>query len=618
MRRRRAGAVVVLIAAVALGASSLSAASGAVDRPPAAVLRAARARVREARRAAVELARSAAAAAAPLEVISPLPGTPDADPSTQISFLGAPASRIENVVVRGSRSGRHYGRLEYYSTHTGGSFVPTRPFVAGEHVTVSATVVGYGAVRRVGTSFDVDSPYVLPQPTPAAPVKVTATNVLRFHSRPDLEPPAVTVTTPAADPTLGDIFISPEAGPGQAGPMIVSPSGTLLWFQPVPAGEKAFNLNLQTYDGAPVLTWWQGDVVEGHGQGVDVIDSAAYKRVATVHAGNGLYADLHDFQVTPAGTAWITAFIPQHADLSAYGGRADGLLDDGAVQEIDIRTGLVMFQWNALAHVAIPATYMHAPRWPGKVLDYFHVNSIDPLPDGDMLISSRNTWALYLVSQTTGAVIWRLGGKDSSFTLDDGLRFAWQHDAQVLPDGTISLFDNGDRTSRALVLNVDEKNRRVTMRRAYTHPEALFASSQGNVQTLPNGNVLVGWGAQPYVSEFTPDGTMIFDAKLDGPGLISYRAYRAPWQGAGDAHPRVTLVRGSRTTDVYVSWNGDTRVTHWTVHAGRRTGELRPIGSVPRSGFETGLRVPARFSRIRVIGSDAAGRRIGASPTLTS
>src|ERR1700734_197962 len=95
----------------------------------------------------------------PNVVISPLPGTPDADPATQISFLGVPASHLQNIVVTGSASGAHAGSVRYYSTHTGGSFLPASPFTPGERVSVSATVTGYGAPVRIGTSFDVSSPY---------------------------------------------------------------------------------------------------------------------------------------------------------------------------------------------------------------------------------------------------------------------------------------------------------------------------------------------------------------------------------------------------------------------------------------------------------------------------
>src|SRR4029077_6212366 len=123
-------------------------------------------------------------------------------------------------------------------------------------------------------------------PAPAKAMHAKAGTVMRFASRQDLEPPLVTVTTPAANPALGDVFVSPDSGGGQAGPMILAPTGRLVWFKPMPPGVEAFNLDVQSYHGAPVLTWWQGVVVDSHGEGVDVIESNHYRRIATVHAGN--------------------------------------------------------------------------------------------------------------------------------------------------------------------------------------------------------------------------------------------------------------------------------------------------------------------------------------------
>jgi Arylsulfotransferase (ASST) len=545
-------------------------------------------------------------AAPPAETISPLPGTPDADPSTQISFLGAPASHVEGIIVRGSISGRHYGRLRYYSTHTGGSFVPSKPFAVGEHVTVSAEVVGYGSPRRVSTSFDVDDPYALPTPPAMPRVAATPTNVQHFHSRVDLEPPAVTVTTAATDPSLGDVFVTPEAGAGQAGPMIIDPAGKLVWFRPLPTGTKAFNLNLQTYDGSPVLTWWQGKVVEGHGQGTDMIESARYTAIAQVRAGNGLSADLHDFHITPQGTAWITAFAPQRLDLSAYGGRTDGLFDDGVVQEIDIKTGLVMYQWDARGHVAIADTYMSAPQRLGSVLDYFHVNSIDPLPQGKLLISSRNTWAVYLVSQHTGRVLWRLGGKKNSFTLGPGVKFAWQHDAELLDDGSISLFDN-DATpaeapeSRALDISLNPTTHTASLVKQVAYPgKGILSDSQGNVEQLSNGDDFIGWGQWGEASELSPQGQLTFDLTFAQP-TNSYRAYRYVWNAQPETEPAVAVnPPSSGITRLYVSWNGATGVASWRVLAGASPGSLAVVGTYPTSGFETAIDAPTADPYLQV------------------
>ena len=562
---------------------------------------------------------SAVAAGPPAVVVSPLAGTPDANPSTQISFLGAPASRLQDIVVTGSASGVHPGRLLYYSTHTGGSFVPTTAFQPGEHVTVSATLVGYGAPVHIATSFDVSSPYTLPASPPAAPVRATPTDTMRFHSRHDLEPPAVSVTTPAADPALGDIFVSPDSGPGQAGPMIVSPLGRLIWFDPLPAGTTAFDLNLQSYGGAPVLTWWQGQVVEGHGQGVDVIESDHYTPVATVHAGNGLYADLHDFKITPQGTAWVTAFAPQHLDLSSLGGLHDSLIDDGVIQEIDIKTGLVMFEWSALGHVAIGDTYMNIPHYPGEVLDYFHPNSIDPLANGDLLVSSRNTWTTYLISERTGTVLWRLGGKHSSFSFAAGAKFAWQHDAELLPDGTISLFDNeaapaAGKQSRVLDIALDTDAHTATLVRQLTYPgPGILSDSQGDVQELSNGDDLVGWGQVGVVSEFSSTGQLTFDMHFASPAN-SYRAFRYPWSAQPTTAPALQAASASHgVRELWASWNGATEVAAWRVLAGDSPKSLRVIGTYTSAGFETAIRAPTAAPLVQVQALSAGGTVLSSS-----
>ena len=133
--------------------------------------------------------------------------------------------------------------------------------------------------------------------------------------------------------------------------MIVAPSGQLVWFSPEPPGMQAEDLRVQQYLGQPVLTYWQGRIVLGHGSGSGVIVNAGYQPVAHVAAGNGLSMDLHDFDLEPDGTALVTVYDPIHYDLSKHGGRADGVLLDCVIQQIDVKTGLVMFEWHALGHV---------------------------------------------------------------------------------------------------------------------------------------------------------------------------------------------------------------------------------------------------------------------------
>ncbi len=552
--------------------------------------------------------------------ISPLPGTPDATPSTQISFLGAPASALHDVTVVGSRSGSHSGKLYGYSTAAGASFLPARGFDEGERVTVTAILQSGASKTRIGTSFSIARLYALPR-EPSHPVS-TASDVQSFHSRHDLSPPAVRVTVPATNPALGDIFISPDSSGEQDGPMILEPGGGLVWFKPVPAGSEAEDLRVQQYEGKPVLTWWEGQVIDGHGRGNDYIYNTSYETLATVHAGNGLQADLHEFDLTQQGTALISAYEPIHWNLSSVKGSSDGLLDDCVVQEIDVKTGLVMFEWHALGHVALADSYAPVSHLSSTVYDFFHLNSIQPQADGNLLLDARNTWTAYMISASTGATLWRLGGKRSTFALGPGVRFAWQHDAEILPEGDVSIFDDEatppeSNQSRAITVALDLTTHTATLARQLIHPGArLLTQSEGNAQALPGGEEFVGWGEVGYVSQFSSTGALTFDMQLPT-RASSYRAYRLPWSATPAHAPSVVASAGaSGTTVIYASWNGATAVTGWRVFAGRSPTALTAIGQFPRGGFETEMTLDTTLHYIAVQALGLEGQVLGSSDAV--
>ncbi|HEX4187754.1 MAG TPA: hypothetical protein VHY83_07655, partial [Solirubrobacteraceae bacterium] len=179
------------------------------------------------------------AAAASALTISPLNGTPDASLRTQISFVGVSARDIRGVSVVGSRSGRHSGRLRSYASAPGASFLPDKPFVAGEQVSAAAVLGGSRHGARVRTSFTIAHPASYPHDPMEAPPKPKPGAVQSFVSQPSLDPPTVQVSKSSLSEEIGDVFISPNHGAGQWGPMIIDGGGQLVWFQPMPAGSTA-------------------------------------------------------------------------------------------------------------------------------------------------------------------------------------------------------------------------------------------------------------------------------------------------------------------------------------------------------------------------------------------
>ena len=465
---------------------------------------------------------------------------------------------------------------------------------------------------RVPRHAPLRAPTVWPLPgvSPVLPKGVWA-----FRSRPDLAPAAAEVTGSAYGTAPGYVFLALKEGAGEHGPMILDDRGQLVWF-----GKyiSARDFRVQRYRGRPVLTWWEGSVVAGHGVGEYVIFDDSYREIARVRAGNGYRGDLHEFLITPKDTALLTAYAPATADLSAVGGPEAGAVWDGIAQEIDIETGEVLFEWHSLDHVGVEESYIHPPDDPAYVYDYFHINSIDVDHDENLLVSARNTWTVYKIDRESGRVLWRLGGKKSDFEMGEGTRTALQHDARRHEDGTISVFDNGANlaghdVSRALVLRLDEEGMGATLLSEYASPEGLLSTSQGDAQLLSNGNVLVGWGSQPYLSEFSRSGELLLNARFP-PECESYRAFRFPWSGHPTDAPAVALERRSEEkVALYASWNGATEVAAWEVISGPHPNRMEPLGSVPREGFETAMLAQTHGPYVAVRARDRSGEILGTS-----
>ena len=423
----------------------------------------------------------ATGAAAPVSVY-PVAGTPVASAHTQVSFRGASAAELGVVTVRGSRSGAHSGRLAGHSDGHGASFLPDKPFMPGEQVAVTAGVplagASGGAVRfgvavtppahRIDYTFD---PGGRPRES------------LRFHSAPSIYPASMRVTRSLPGHSPDDVFLGLKAARGANGPAIYDDRGQLVWFKRISDKQSATDVRVQQYQGRPVLTWWQGRVfLPGEGLGEGVIADTSYRRVATVRAGNGYRADVHEFQLTPQGTALVLSYRPTVWNLRSVHGPARGIAIDTVVQEIDVKTGLVEFEWHALGNVGMREAY--GKPFPGQPFDFIHTNSIDQEPNGNLLLSARNANSLLEVDRASGRILWRLGGKRSDFKLGPGTQFVAQHDVRRAPNGHITLFDNGQppasrRKSRAEEIAVDTATMTAKVAQADVHSPATTRRARG-------------------------------------------------------------------------------------------------------------------------------------------
>jgi EmrB/QacA subfamily drug resistance transporter len=475
--------------------------------------------------------------------------------------------------------------------------------------------------------------------THAAPIGAyTTKGTLHFVTAPKLHPPqlAVAQQLPQGQSLPGDImtanFYDVTDGPiiGQSGPMILDSNLDPVWFQPVPTNVVASNLEAQTYDGKPVLSWWQGDVTSTGEieSGEDVVVNNHYQKIATLKGVDGWVLTLHEMLIR-GDDAWVTANRNVPDNLSNDGGVSNGVLTDSAVQEYSLKTGKLLYSWDASKHIPLSDSYAIAPS-NGFPFDAYHVNSISLAGNGTFLVSMRNTWAAYLVDARTGKIIWTLGGKRSSFKVPAAAQFQWQHDVNLVGSNTVTMFDDHccqitgagqylkpTAPSRGLVLKLNTATKTATEVAQFTHDPTFNSQYMGNLQTLPGGDSWVSWGDASYMSLYSSTGKLLFDAAFPAHNM-TYRAYVQKWVGlpltlpSGAARPAHNGV-----TTVYASWNGATQVTSWRVLGVGAGGATKSLTTVPKDGFETSMPVTGgSYTRFEVQALGAGKKVLGTSKTF--
>lgn len=482
------------------------------------------------------------------------------------------------------------------------------------------------------------------------PASNSSEQVWDFVSAPTLHPMMVNINVNKPGTASGLIFVAPytsyeETMIGQTGALIMDQAGNPVWFRPLGSiYTQNTDFKVQYYKYKPVLTMWQGTISGTQSEDPDLPDgdpepgayfqiiNQNYKIIKRLTAKKGYTADVHEFTITKRNTALFTAVKQVPADLTQYGGPEDGYFDNYSIQEVDLETGELLFFWNVLTHVnpadsMIPASSATSSN---NIWDCFHVNSVEEGPNNTLLISMRNMWAIYNIDKETGNIIWQLGGKESDFTFGPNAKFSWQHDARYRPGKRISLFDDGccasqssppESQARGLILQLDFKNMTANVDRTYYHDLALFVPSQGNVQKLPNGNQFIGWGQEPYLSEFknagnTPENpslNFLYDMQFPNQNL-SYRAFKDEWVGLPLYPPSIAVDINCEGVIVYASWNGSTETVAWQVLAGPTYCKLSVVvNCIPRTGFETEIHVNLSGPYFQVNALNSCGQVIGTS-----
>jgi Arylsulfotransferase (ASST) len=477
----------------------------------------------------------------------------------------------------------------------------------------------------------------------AAPIGAYSTHdAWTFVSAPNLHPPklAVDAKTQYKQLAPGYFMVTnfknlgiKEPLSGQTGPLILDHNLQPVWFLNVGPNVLASNLEAQTYNGKPVLTWWQG-LVTGTGSttsGKDVVVDQHYKQIATLTGKDGWVISQHEMVIS-GSNAWVTAYKTVPYNLTPYGGSANGQVLDCAVQEYDLATGQLLYTWDALnpgGTPNIPLSESEQKPFPGVPWDAYHINSIQLTGNETFLVSMRDTWTAYLVNRTTNAVEWKVSGNpaNSTFTLPAKAQFHWQHDVQLHGGNVLTVFnDNCCRISgqtggkakfaqpngvtNGLVIKLDLTKHTGSLVQEYPFPHKYNAYYLGNMQPLPNGNVVLGWGTQPFFSEVSKSGKLLLDAVWPVPDL-NYRTYVQKWVGTPYFPPSGAVRNNHGKATVYASWDGDTQVVSWRVLAGSSANSLKAGPIVAKTGFETAIPLTSTFTVYKVQALDSHKHVLG-------
>ncbi|KAF2452797.1 ASST-domain-containing protein [Lineolata rhizophorae] len=434
------------------------------------------------------------------------------------------------------------------------------------------------------------------------------------------------------------IFMAPRAGAVFApAPMIIDAETLdLVWF-----GEgygEVFDVRVQQYDDEDYITFWVGEILGGHGRGHYLMLNSSYDIAYNLSAVDvNVDGDFHEFQLTQEGTALVTVYEPIPYDLSDLD-IEDGWIIDGVFQEIDIATNELIFMWRASDHFTMDDAFI-PPQDTGQDedngFDFFHINSVEKDEAGNYLVSARHTHTVCYVDGSTGDVLWVLGGSRNEFDdLSGGnaTNFSWQHDARWVDESdptTFTLFDNHDNghtdpdmPTRGLRITVDTDAMTAVVDETYMSPNGLISQSQGNLQLLDNGNVLMGYGSEPIFTEYSPDGAVLWDVQFGIMGnrsVNSYRVYKQDWTGRPSAAPVIAAGDGDNSsTDgmLFFSWNGATGIDAWALLAANESADALLNGTmwwknVTSAGFETNVTVGDAARFVLAVPLDADGNVVG-------
>jgi hypothetical protein len=365
--------------------------------------------------------------------------------------------------------------------------------------------------------------------------------------------PLIEITT-NDNPDTGLIFLT-----GKGYTLILNNDGLPVWYWPIGG------MNFRVQHGLMTVNIWEDDIWDGP-VGID----STYTIVKKFQIPPGYWFDDHELKLMANGNYLLIVNDGQQMDLTYLGGQPNAWVVGNHVAEMDADDNLVFF-WRSWDYFDIADAIYVDPGW--DYIDYIHMNSIDVDLDGNIVISSRHLSEITNINRQTGDIIWRLGGENDDFIwVNDSYRTSYQHDARVLPNGNLTLFDNGNfrepEFSRALELSMDATTWEITKVWEYRENPDIFSGAGGSVQRFPNGNTGICWGDEwlPKLTEIRPDKSKAFELDFKDE-VWTFRVQRASWKGKA-AVPFLVIEPQLDSITLIFNKFGDSDVQEYKIYGG--------------------------------------------------
>ena len=481
--------------------------------------------------------------------VSPLPGSKYIMPKNNIALRHGDPILPESLKgfsmeVTGAKSGEIKGRIVLSDDTRTVIFLPDTPFKFGE--TVNVLVNGKLKTQSGKTLKGLEFSFKVTPVIPQLPRDYFLKEEFDFTSNQYVQKPkgAKAINDNNLPEDFPELTINIANNPVEGEYYFATPFGYWGWFP----DNVPYNIIFDNF-GVPIyykkLTTPAYDfrkLVDGTlsfynnvwpTPRFDILNSS-YQLIESYTIQNGYRTDFHEFFKLENGHVFIAAYDPQIVGMDTVvpGGDPNAIVSGWIIQELDMNKNVV-FQWRSWDHFQLTDADEHVDLT-AAVIDVFHGNAIDVYSEDALILSPRNNNEITKIDWNTGEIIWRLGGKNNMFQFtNDTLLFSRAHDCRMLPNGNLSLFDNGAYHpepifSSAVEYALDEDNLTATLvSRIRSNPD-IEGVIMGNVQTKESGNRIIGWGSGvPGITEFDENNEVVMEIYFSG---INYRAYRLPWK----------------------------------------------------------------------------------------